>query len=203
MIAEAQKGHDYTQKTMALAEDRKAMEAVKEQAESYRQQNEAALNMTLTRLKMFQKFTEDNLGSPPPLDLAQSDPSLYLLRKEQYEIEKGKLQRAQEAISGVEQEVQRSRQARIVQQADETEKALRDTLPGWNEKTLDELVAYVGKSGLTPQTANEAFVLKGLWELAYKAKAYDDIQAKKADLKPVEKLAKVVKPQASNPPNRD
>jgi len=125
-----------------------------------------------------------------------------MLRKEQYEIEKGKLHRAHEAISNVEQEAQRSRQARIVQQAEETEKALRDTLPGWNDKTLDELVAYAEKVGLTPKTANDAFVQKGLWELAYKAKAYDDIQAKKADLKPVAQLAKVAKPQASNPPNR-
>ena len=63
-------------------------------------------------------------------------------------------------------------------------------------------MTYIGKSGLTPQTANDAFVQKGLWELAYKAKAYDDIQAKKADLKPVAQLAKVAKPQASNPTNR-
>ena len=38
----------------------------------------------------------------------------------------------------------------------------------------------------------------GFWQLAHKAKAYDAIQAKKAEMKPTEKLAKVAKPSAAN-----
>lgn len=198
----AQQGFDYTKKTMALAEDRKSVEAERTQAQETRQHHEKALTATLDRLNAFIQFTEATLGDPPSIDLAQQDAGLYVIKKQQYEDRKGQLDRALQAVQNVQQEAQRERQARIVEQADATEKALRDTLPGWTDNTLNELADYLGKVGLNPQTAQDAFVQKGLWELAHKAKAYDAIVAKKAELKPKAQLAKVQKPAASNQPNR-
>lgn len=193
---------DYTKKTMALAEDRKAVETERSTAEQIRAHHETALTATLDRLTAFQQFMESQVGQPPDISLAQQDAAEYLARKQHYEDRKGTLDRTLQAIDTVKQEAQRQRQARLVEQADATEKALRDTLPGWNETTLDELAGYMGKVGINPQTAADAFVHKGLWELAHKAKAYDAIVAKKAELKPTAQLAKVQKPAASNQPNR-
>jgi hypothetical protein len=187
---------------MAVAEERKAVEQERAQADQYRKHHEEALTATLDRLNAFATFMETQVGEPPSIALAQQDAGLYVIQKQQYEDRKGQLQRAHEAVGNVQQEAQRLRQAQIVAQADATEKALRDTLPGWTENTLTELADYLGKSGLTPQAAADAYVQKGLWELAHKAKAYDAIQAKKAELKPVAQLAKVQKPSASNQPNR-
>ena len=197
-----QKSLDYTKKTMAVAEERKAVEAERSTAEQLRQHHETALTATLDRLSAFQQFMESQVGQPPDIDLASRDTTAYLLQQKQYEDRKGTLDRTLQAIETVKQEAQRQRQARLVEQADATEKALRDTLPGWNENTLDELAGYMGKVGINPQTAAEAFVHKGLWELAHKAKAYDAIVAKKAELKPKAQLVKVKKPDASNQPNR-
>lgn len=198
----AQKGFDYTQKTMALAEDRKAVEAERSTAEQLRSHHEKALEATLDRLSAFQQFMESQVGTPPDISLAQQDAAEYLARKQHYEDRKGTLDRTLQAIDTVKQEAQRQRQARLVEQADATEKALRDTLPGWTDNTLNELADYLGKVGLNPQTAADAYVTKGLWELAHKAKAFDAIVAKKAELKPKAQLAKVQKPAASNQPNR-
>jgi hypothetical protein len=187
---------------MAVAEERKQVEALQAQANEYRQHNEKALENTLARLQAFVTFTESQVGSPPSVELAQQDVAYYLAQKELYETRKGQLHKANEAIGTVQQEAQRSRQAWIAEQADATEKALRDTLPGFGEKTIDELAEYLGKVGITPKTADVGYVQKGLWELAAKAKAYDALQAKTATLKPVAQLAKVQKPAAANQPNK-
>jgi hypothetical protein len=198
----AQQGFDYTKKTMALAEDRKGVEAERQKAEEASKQHEQVLSQSRERLTAFITYMQSQVGEPPNIALAQQDAAHYLAQKQLYEDRRGQLNNALEAVRNVDQESQRARQARIAQQADATEKELRDTIPGWNDNTLSELAAYLGKSGLTPQAAADAYVHKGLWEIANKAKAYDAIVAKKAELKPVSQLAKVQKPSASNQPNR-
>lgn len=202
VIELAQKGFDYTNKTMAVAEERKAVQAEREQAEQFRQQNEHAVQRNLAALQAFEQFTASQIGEPPPIEWAQQDAAYYLAQKEQYEARKGQLQQAREAIQHLQGEAHRQRQAWIAQQADATESALRDTLPGWNDDTLTELADYAGKLGLNPQTVDVAFVQKGFWEALHKARAYDAIQAQKANLKPKTTLAKVQKPTAGNQPNR-
>jgi hypothetical protein len=194
----AQQGFDYTKKTMAVAEERKAVEAKRTEVDQLRKHHEDALTATLDRLNAFQKYMQAQIGEPPPITLAQEDSYAYLAAKQLYEDRKGQLEQAQKAIGNVQTEAQRIRQAQMSEQADATEKALRDTIPGWNENTLSELAGYLGQNGLTPQNAEAAFVTEGLWTLAHKAQAYDAIQAKKLTMKPTEKLAKVVKPAANN-----
>lgn len=198
----AQQGFDYTQKTMALAEERKTVESVKAQADTFRKQNEDSLNQTLARLEAFSTFIEAQVGSPPPVEWASENVAYYLEKKQEYEDRKGQLQQALAATEHVRSEAQRQRQAHINEQASETEKALSDTLPGWNEALMGDLAKYLGTVGITPDKAIDAFVVKGVWELAFKAKAYDALQAEKAKLKPKTELKKVQKPSTSHLPNR-
>jgi hypothetical protein len=186
---------------MAVAEERKQVEAAQAQANEYREHNEKALENTLARLNAFVEFMGTQVGAPPPVTLAQQDVGLYVAQKEQYEARKGQLDRALAAIENVQGETQRKRQEWIAQQADATEKALRDTLPGFGEKTIDDLAVYLGKVGITPKNSEAGYVQKGLWELAAKAKAYDALLADKAKMKPAAPLAKVQKPGASNQTN--
>lgn len=202
VVALAQQGFDYSKKTMAVAEERKAAETARAQAEEYRQRHESAVSETLNRLQAFEQYMGSQLGDPPPIEWAQQDAAYYLAQKELYESRKGQLQQAQQAIAHMTQEQSRQRQDWIVRQADATEAELRDTLPGWSDKTLDELAEYVDGYGINPKTADVAFVQKGLWQLAHKAKAYDAIQEGKAKLKPKDTLPKVQKPNAANQPNR-
>lgn len=198
----AQQGFDYTKKTMAVAEERKAVDAEKAKLAEIRQHNEQALDETVQRLTAYRQFMESQVGSPPPISLAQQDAAQYLAQKELYESRKGQLQQANAEISRLQEEQHRQRQAALLQEAESTERTLRDTLPGWNDKSLAELSDYMASVGLKPEL-NEAFVSKGLWEMAHKARAYDALQAEKAKLKPVAKLAKVQKPSAANhPPKR-
>lgn len=199
----AQKGFDYTQKTMAVAEERKAADAARAQAEQHRQQYEQTLGQSVGQLQALEKFLTEQIGSPPPVELAQQDVAYYIAQKEQYEARRGQLADAREAIAKLQDEQARSRQAWIAQKGQETESALKNTLPGWNEQSLNELVDYAGKYGLGPQNFDHAMLEKGFWEMAHKAKAYDELQEKKAQIKPVSQPANKVAPaQAKNQPSQ-
>lgn len=196
----AQQGFDYTKKTMAVAEERKAVEAVKAEAEQYRKQYESSLSEQVTNLQALESFLQSQVGAPPPIEWAKDDAHYYLAQKELYENRKGQLEQARTAIKHLQDEQARQRQAYVSQQADATEKALRDTLPGWNDDMFKDLAHYAEANGLTPDKADMAFVQEGFWKLLHKAKAYDALLAKKAELKPVAQLPKVSKPGASNQP---
>lgn len=199
LIELGQKGSDYTNKTMAVAEERKAVEAEKAKAAELRAQREQALGEAQQRLQAYQQFMASQLGNPPPQSLLESDPRAYLIAKEQHEARKGQLHQVNAELQHLQEVSHRERQEALLREAEATEKALRDTLPGWNDESLNELSAYMQGQGLEP-ALNEAFVSKGLWTLAHKARAYDALQAEKAKLKPVAKLSKVHKPSASNQP---
>lgn len=198
----AQKGFDYQKKTMAVAEERKAVEAEKAKAAEIVGRNEQVLSESLGKLEAFHKYMETQVGDPPPVEWAAQDAAYYLAQKELYEQRKGQLQQAQAGIQQLRNEQHRQRQAAYVAKAQETLKALQDTLPGWSESTMPTLEAYVEKFGISAQSAEQGYVLKGLWELAHKAQAYDAIQARKAEMKPKQQLTKVQKPAAVNTPGK-
>lgn len=202
VIELAQQGFDYTKKTMAVAEERKAVEAEKAAAAESRQRIDHGLQETINRLEAYSKFMESQVGAPPPISLAQQDAASYLAQKEFYEARKGQYQQALAERQRLQDEQARQRQAWIAETAAATEKALQDTLPGWNDAMLSELAGYAEKHGLNPQTADKAMLTPGYWQALHKAKAYDALQEQKAKLKPKSQLPKVQKPSAANQPSR-
>jgi hypothetical protein len=198
LIERAQKGTDYSNKTMAVAEERKAIDAERKRVSEIRSQTEQQLTETANRLQAYSEYIESQMGAMPNVAMLDHDTAGYLRQKEQYEARRGQLQQAYAGLQQIEQERNLQRQAEIAQRAEATEKILKDTLPGWDNGMLETLAEYAGTLGLNPQTADQAMLTPGFWELAHKAKAYDAIQAKKAEMKPTEKLAKVAKPSAAN-----
>src|SRR4249919_1701710 len=173
LIERAQKGTDYTQKTMEVAEQRKAAEAERAQVTEARQKYEQTLTESANRLDAWTKFMESQVGNPPDKAMLDYDTTGYLRQKEEYDARRGQLQQAYAARQHLEQEQARERQAWINERATATEKVLKDTLPDWNDDTLHSLADYAGKLGLTPQSSEAALLEPGFWQLAHKAKAYD------------------------------
>ena len=199
----AQKGFDYTKKTMALAEERKALEPVKQQYQERLTQHEQALTETMHRLQTAADFLESELGQPPSTDLASYDAGAYIAQKEAYQARVDKLRNTYGQLQHLEQQQNQLRQSQLLEKANETEKYLVEHLPGWKdapEKSLAELNSYIKEYGLSPETTKEAYVEKGLWELAHKAREYDRLMERKATLKPKAELPKVNKPAANHNP---
>lgn len=196
----AQQGFDYTKKTMALADERKAIEPLKREAEQFRQQTDEALTEAISRLDGYAKFLQAQIGTPPPISLASTDAGSYLAQKELYDARKGQLETVLSESRALVDEKARQRQAFINHKATQTEKALKDTLSGWNDAMLTELAGYADSLGLNPGSAELAMLEPGFWQMAQKAKAYDALLAEKAKLKPVSQLPKVIKPSANPQP---
>ena len=199
----AQKGFDYTKKTMALAEERKALEPVKQQYQERLTQHEQALTETMHRLQTAADFLESELGQPPALELAQYDAGAFIAQKEAYQARVDKLRNTYGQLQHLEQQQNQLRQSQLLEKANETEKYLVEHLPGWKdapEKSLAELNSYIKEYGLSPETTKEAYVEKGLWEIAHKAREYDRLMERKATLKPKAELPKVNKPAANHNP---
>lgn len=203
VIALAQQGFDYSKKTMAVAEERKAVEAERNKAVEVRQQTEQALDESFRRLAALAHVIEQEVGAPPDVALAAQDAAYYLAQKEQHESKKGKLQQVYAELARVQDEQTRQRQVWIAETAQETERTLRDTLPGWSDNTIPQLAEYASKVGVTPQNADVAMLVPGFWQLLHKAKAFDELQEQRAKLKPKSELPKVHKPSATHTPNRN
>lgn len=198
LIELGQKGADYTAKTMAVAEERKAVEAIKAQTEQVRQQYEQTHQQALSQAQAVAQFLQTQLGQPPSIELLHTQGSdVYLAHKAEYEHRQAQLQQVMSGVEQMQGEAHRQRQAWLAQQADATEQALRDTLPGWNDDTLVNLADFGRKHGLDPASVAEAFVQKGFWEVLHKAQQFDALQERKATLKPKTELPKVNKPKAS------
>ena len=189
---------------MALAEERKAMEPIKAQAQEKLAQYEQGLTETLARLQTAADFLESELGQPPSVELASYDAGAYLAQKEAYHARLDKLRNTYGQIQHLDQQRNQIRQSELLERANETEKYLVEHLPGWKdapEKSLAELNSYMKQFGLSPETTKEAYVEKGLWELAHKAREYDRLVERKATLKPKAELPKVQKPAANHNPS--
>lgn len=200
----AQKGFDYTKKTMAIAEERKALEPVKAELTQKLQHQDKALEETLYRLNTAAEFLESELGAPPSAELLHMDATSYLVQKEAYESRVAKLQNTYRHIQNLSAEQNQLRQSQLLEQANETERYLVEKLPGWKdapEKSLQELNSYIQQYGLSPETTKDAYVQKGLWEIAHKAREYDALMARKADIKPKAIVPKVNKPSSNPVPN--
>lgn len=196
----AQKGFDYTAKTMQVAEERKAVQAEHGKVKEIVTQHDEALKVTQQRLHGLVEFLQTQVGTPPPISLAHENASQYLALKEAHEAQKGQLQQALAAAQNVEEERARIRQASQSFRAEQTWNELRDTLPGWKEDAdaaFADLDKYVKAAGLDHEAAADARLSKGFWELAHKAKQFDALQVEKSKLKPKEQLRKVEAPKAS------
>lgn len=196
----AQQGFDYTQKTMKLAEERKALDATRGEVAQQRKDYEALHSHYKTNLETLGRVIEAELGTPPPITLAQQDAAQYLAQKELYDRRKDKLNQVRAELDALEQDAHRQRQAEFAQKVQSAEQALKDTLPGWSDAKAQELFDYLGKQGLNFESLGFGIAEKGLFEMAHKAQAYDQLVEKRAQMKPVKNLPKVAAPQAKNQP---
>ena len=200
----AQKGFDYTNKTMAVAEERKALEPIREKLTQVVTEHESALQETLRQMNSLAEFVQSDLGAPPDISLAHYDAAQYIAQKDAYENRVAKLRTTYSQIQHLEAQQNHIRQSQLYDKANETEKYLVENLPGWKEapeKSLQELNTYIKQYGLSPETTKDAYVEKGLWEIAHKAQQYDKLKEAQAQLKPKAVLPKSIKPSAGNQPN--
>jgi hypothetical protein len=201
----AQKGFDYTKKTMALADERKAFDGERERITQEAEKVSKTREQATDDLRAINQFIEGILGEPPDISLAQQDASLYLVKRQQHDQLRDKLSQVRQALTIATQQAEAERQSRQAEKQAATERELIDTLPGWKENPkakFEETASYLQSLGLNGKNAGSAALEPGFWRLAVKAQAFDQLQQKKATAKPEAKPTKVTRPGAANPVNQ-
>lgn len=198
----AQKGLDYTKKTMALGDEKRAVEAEREEVRAVRQEVQQKREQAINDLRVLHAFMEEQIGQAPDISLLHTDAHQYLVQKEWHEGQRAKLGQLSQALNVMLQQQEAEQATQRQQRQAKVERELIDTLPGWKDAPAEkfkETADYVQSIGLTPDDVGDAALTTGFWQLAHKAREYDRLMAEKSKIKPVQSMPKVAKPGASNP----
>lgn len=171
-----QRGADYSRKTQALAEERRAFQAEVQQVQQERSQYAQLLPV------LAQQIAQALPPQPDPA-LRQTDPIEYMLQKEQYEEGMQRLVAAQQEM----QRIQQTQQAETVQSlrraVEEGFRKLPDLVPQWRDPKVFQrdqqaLREYGRKIGYSDEELDQAYDPRAVAAL-YKAMRYDQLQSKK------------------------
>ena len=203
-LAEAFKGYqreaDYTRKTQEVADERREVEAQKQQIEQanqlwQKQMQEAIATVdaaTSAVLSDFQSIDWDRLKV--------EDPTQFIIRQREYEQRHAQLQQQKTSLVEHNQQVQQQRMAEILPRE---QQALRASIPEWNDESVFEaerkaVAEYAMKQGFTKDQIDSLVDHKAVVMLR-KAMLYDNAKspAKPETVKKVtRKITKSMKPGA-------
>lgn len=196
LIKGYQREADYTRKTQAVAEERKAIEAYKAEVAAERQRYADGVNQITA-------FLQSTAPKPPGADLLESDPVEYLKQQRSFEDHMTRLNaaKAEQASLSKKEQAERSQNfQRVVQE--EYGKAI-EAIPAWKDdaKATSEkkaIAEYLINSGkYSPEEVGSLVDHRAL-VIARKAFLYDSLMEKKAGVeKKVAEAPKVQKPGAT------
>ena len=178
-----QRQQDYTQKTMALAEERKALTQEVEQAQRERVEylrGLQALEQQLTALQP-QRPDFDRLYAENPVEAARIE---YEWRK--YEDSMRTISAEKQKVAQLEEMAQAQQIAQMVEQ--NRERLLNERLPEWKDpakakRDRDAIRQTLVAEGFTPDELDQLYDDR-MVKIAWKAAQYDQLQAQRKAIKP-------------------
>lgn len=202
-----QRQADYTRKTQALAEERKALEAEKAQISQLQQRY----------LETLQKQGDGALAKFKDVDwarLRQEDPDEYVLKRAEYQEAQEQAHKAQAEQRQIMEEQQKQIQAQWQEYVQQQNQELSgpNGIPGWADpekgaEVRSALRGYALNLGFTEDEVNQLADAKAL-KVLDKARRYDELLAKsgkvaqKKKASPPPKVAKAGASGRSGAPNK-
>ena len=191
------KNADYTQKTQALADQRRVIEQraqalqVQEQTLQQLQPLYAQGQMVENAIQQFQRIDWETLRQTDPVDYAAKRADYAALTQQRQELLQH-VSRGQEYLA-------QQRQAAIAEAAKAAEPVIRKAIPDWGPEKDSKLTQFALKQGATADELRGLAVRPWAVVLLDMAMKYQDLQAKKAELpKQVKHLSPVAKPGAKS-----
>jgi hypothetical protein len=189
---------DYTRKTMALAEERKALDADKAQSA----QDREAYAEALTKLEAFFASAEQD-DAAALAELRHTDPAEYAARVAEKQERANQLQAVKAERERLDAEKQRETASKRAEMVKEEEAKLLARLPEWSDPAKRkegqaQVVDYaISSLGLTPEEVNDIFDHRLVVALS-KAAKWDALQAKKPTVQAKVDAVKTAKPGAAS-----
>lgn len=182
LLAGYSRTRDYTQKTQALAEERRAFVAEQEAV----RQERALYAQTLHRL---QQKAEADLAQEPDWDtLRETNPIEYGIQYAEWSRKREKLAAFNAEQQRLQAEAQRERAIKLTQHVESEREKLYAAMPGWTDperaKREGEAIRAYGKSvGWTDEDLDQAYDHRAVLVLD-KARRWDELQARKGKALP-------------------
>lgn len=204
-LAEAVKGQmrqaDYTQKTMAAAEEKRAAQAEKQAAVAEREK----LATQLHTYSVQQQGALANIEAQLTEELLHNDPVQYLALERTLRKGQADLVKANTELQELQQQYQAEQAQQMTEYKQAQHQALLDKLPHWKDQSkakeeAAKIQAYLGTQGFDGQELGQIGDHR-LVVLARKAMLHDDLmdRASKATKKVATAPAKVERPGVAAP----
>lgn len=177
---------DYTRKTQAAAEDRKAITAEREQ---FQKEVQAQQEFLSDRAKVI--ALDNQLAEYEKLDwnaLVDQDPiAVQKLQLQRDQLLRAKAE-AMQTITQKQQEYGLKEQQAIAKQVQEAEVFVQREISGWSEKRGEQLKEYAAKAGvsMSQDVAKTLIANPALFVIMDKAEKFDQLVNKQAAKKPVQ-----------------
>jgi hypothetical protein len=188
---------DYQQKTAAVAKERKEVEAIKESVKDLPQQRETYVKQaeffgtaaTAVKIALQSKF----MPQPPNPELAKTDPAAYFAQQKNHED-------AKQFTAAIEQQLGQIQTRLVTEAKEQHQKAVKesrvklyDAMPDMAQPVArQKLREYANSLGFSDQAIqNETNHV--LFVCVEKARRWDELQAKKASMKPKAPIEKVTR----------
>ena len=201
LIAGYQRGGDYTQKTQALAADRKTVEGERQQFAAAQQELHQMREHLAGRLQMAEEMLQAGAGEPEPNwdQLRDDDPMEYMVQRDRFrdrQEQQRQIQQEREALQAQQHVVKQQQWAAHLQNE---QVALLERIPEWRDndvaaKEKSDVITYAQRSGFTEQELSQASDSRAI-SLMRKAMLFDALQTETPKARAKTKAApKMVKP---------
>ena len=203
VIALAQQGFDYTQKTQQLAEERKAVESYAQAVKAQEQQFQAQVQMQSALIQEIAQVTaiDNQLAQFQQINwtaLTDSDPveaQKLFFTYSQLQAQRGQLVNG---IQGKQSAIQQQEEAKRVQMLQQGAEVLANEIPDWGEAKAKELKTTGKEYGFSDQELS-TIVDPRMVKVLHDAAQWRKLQASKPSLeKKVAQAKPMVKPGAKD-----
>lgn len=174
---------DYTQKTQAVAEERKAIAADRESV--VRQQQEAQQYIDdIAEIRAVEKQLKE-IDKLNLADYVDTDPQGVMRMQEQRRALEAQRAELTAGITQKQEQHRLSEQQNLAKQVQEAEAYLKREIPGWSNERSNRLQQYAAEIGLPADQVGMAVVRQpALAKLLHKAELFDQLEKKQSAAKP-------------------
>lgn len=174
---------DYTQKTQAVAEERKTVAAEREQVQRHQQEAQqyigelAKIQSIDERLADYRAVDWDALSDADPQTFQKLDRQMRALEASRNEVA--------QVITQKQQQNALSEQQALAKQVQEADAYFKREIPGWSNERSTRLQQYAIEQGIPAEVLGQAVIRQpALAKLLHKAEMFDQLEKKQTAAKP-------------------
>ena len=186
---------DYTQKTQALADQRRNVELQQKNLELIQEQNafQESVREEVSQIQMYDQYIAHAKQNTNWADMSDSE-----IMRARIELENLKDQRdeLQKSVEGKYQQFQAGLGEKRERMKAETDQAVAKAIPGWSGEVRESVQSYVKNQGYPDPLIGNMSALD--YQIAYKAMQFDQLKAGAVTAVQQAEAPPVIKPTARN-----